>query len=327
VTESNPRGFASDNYAGIHPEVLAAISEVNHGHVKAYGDDPVTAETVDLMRSLLGDVEVYFVFNGTGANVTALQAMLRPWENVICAESAHINVDECGAPERILGSKLWDVPTADGKLTPESIRSAYLGKGDQHHVQPKAVSITQSTELGTLYSLDELAAIADVVHGLDMYLHVDGSRISNAAASLGVSLRATTTDVGIDALSFGGTKNGLLGAEAVVFFRPELAEQALFIRKQQMQLSSKMRFVSAQFRALLRHGAAFGQGRPGRSRCWNHQQGAGELRVRNPAGRRHPRTAGRLPVLRLERGHARGALDVLVGHHRGRHRPIRQACR
>lgn len=252
MTQTNARGFASDNYAGIHPEVLAAISDINTGHVPAYGDDPVTAQAVERLRELLGGhVEVYFVFNGTGANVTALQTMLRPWENVICAESAHINVDECGAPERILGSKLVDVPTPDGKLTPQMVRAVYLGKGDQHHVQPKAVSITQPTEFGTLYTLAELRALADTVHELDMYLHVDGSRISNAAASLGVSLRETTTDTGIDALSFGGTKNGLLGAEAVVFFRPELAEHAAFIRKQQMQLSSKMRFTSAQFLALL----------------------------------------------------------------------------
>ena len=249
---SDSRGFASDNYAGIHPDVLSAIASANTGHVPAYGDDAVTAAAVERFRTVLGaQAEVFFVFNGTGANVTALQALLRPWENVICAESAHINVDECGAPERILGSKLVDVPTPDGKLTSDLVRAAYLGSGDQHHVQPRVVSITQSTELGTLYSIDELRALSDTAHELNMYIHMDGARISNAAASLGVSLKATTADVGIDVLSFGGTKNGLLGGEAVVFFRPELAEQALFIRKQQMQLSSKMRFVAAQFLALL----------------------------------------------------------------------------
>ncbi|MEO8328562.1 MAG: low specificity L-threonine aldolase [Candidatus Nanopelagicales bacterium] len=252
IPSSDSRGFASDNYAGIHPDVLEAIGNANAGHVPAYGDDIVTAAAVERFRSLLGEhVEVYFVFNGTGANVTALQALLRPWENVICAESAHINVDECGAPERLLGSKLVDLPTPEGKLTPELIRAAYLGTGDQHHVQPKVVSITQSTELGTLYAIDELRALVDVAHELNMYVHMDGARISNAAASLGVSLRAVTADVGIDVLSFGGTKNGLLGGEAVVFFRPELAQQAHFIRKQHMQLASKMRFVAAQFLALL----------------------------------------------------------------------------
>ncbi len=252
MLNANGRGFASDNYAGVHPEVLAAISEANVGHVPAYGDDPVTAAAVEQFRAALGEqVEVFFVFNGTGANVTGLQALLRPWQNVICAESAHISVDECGAPERILGSKLADVATPDGKLTPEIVRAEYLGKGDQHHVQPKVVSITQSTELGTRYSLEEAAALADTAHELDMFLHMDGARISNAAAALGVSLRETTAEVGVDVLSFGGTKNGLLGGEAVVFFRPELADQALFIRKQQMQLASKMRFVAAQFLALL----------------------------------------------------------------------------
>ena len=252
VSNPNQRGFASDNYAGIHPEVLAAIGEANVGHVPAYGDDPVTAAAVERFRAELGaQVEVFFVFNGTGANVTALQALVSPWQNVICAQTAHINVDECGAPERILGSKLADVSTPDGKLTPDLVRSEYLGKGDQHHVQPKVVSITQSTELGTRYSVEEVAALADTTHGLDMFLHMDGARIANAAAALGVSLRETTADVGVDVLSFGGTKNGLLGGEAVVFFRPELAEHALFIRKQQMQLASKMRFVAAQFLALL----------------------------------------------------------------------------
>ena len=248
---SPPRGFASDNYAGVHPDVLAKLAEVNAGHVVSYGDDPYTAEAVERFRSLLGDqVEVYFVFNGTAANVTALQSLLRPWQNVICSQNAHINWDECGAPERFLGSKLWDIPTPDGKLTPAMIRSAYIGRGDVHHVQPKVVAITQSTELGTLYSIDEVKAIADTAHELDMYLHMDGARICNAAVSLGVELRETTADAGVDVLSFGGTKNGLMGGEAVVYFRPELARDTPFIRKQGMQLSSKMRFISAQFLAL-----------------------------------------------------------------------------
>ena len=245
------RGFASDNYAGVHPDVLAKIAEVNVGHVVSYGDDPVTAEAVDKFRQLLGEqVEVFFVFNGTGANVTALQSMLRTWQNVICTETAHINWDEAGAPERLLGSKLVDVKTPDGKLTPDLIRANFIGRGDVHHVQPTVVSITQSTELGTLYTTDEVQAIADTTHELGMYLHMDGARICNAAASLGVELRATTADVGVDALSFGGTKNGMMGGEAVVIFDPELAENTPFIRKQQMQLASKMRFISAQFLAL-----------------------------------------------------------------------------
>lgn len=246
------RGFASDNYAGAHPEVIAAVAAANEGHMPAYGNDPVTTRARDLMRQHLGSsVETFFVFNGTGANIVALQTLLRPWENVICASTAHINVDECGAPERLMGSKLHDVATEDGKLTPELVRSAYVGRGDVHHTQPRVVSITQSTELGTRYSLDELGAICDTAHSLDMHVHLDGARISNAAAGLGVGLRETTFGCGIDVLSFGGTKNGLLGAEAVVFRDAELAVQAGFVQKSSMQLPSKMRFMSAQFVALL----------------------------------------------------------------------------
>jgi threonine aldolase len=245
------RGFASDNYAGVHPNVLAKLAEVNVGHMVSYGDDPITAQAVEKFRELLGEqVEVFFVFNGTGANVASLQSLLRPWQNVICTYNAHINWDEAGAPERILGSKLVDVRTPDGKLTPSLIRENFIGRGDVHHVQPTVVSITQSTELGTLYSLDEVRAIADLTHELGMYLHMDGARICNAAAALSSDLRATTADVGVDVLSFGGTKNGLMGGEAVVVFRPELAENTPFIRKQQMQLASKMRFISGQFLAL-----------------------------------------------------------------------------
>jgi threonine aldolase len=245
------RGFASDNHAGVHPDVLAAIAEANVGHAPAYGADELTARAHERFREVLGDeVEAFFVFNGTGANVIGLQPMLNRWESVICASTAHINVDECAAPERLLGTKLIDLPTEDGKLTPDQVRAAINGVGDEHRTQAKVVSVTQSTELGTVYTPDELASLADTAHGLDMFLHVDGSRISNAAASLGIDLRATTGAVGVDVLSFGGTKNGLLGAEAVVFFRPELAAHAKFVRKQQMQLASKMRFLAAQFLAL-----------------------------------------------------------------------------
>jgi len=246
------RGFASDNYAGAHPDVLAAMAEVNVGHVTSYGADPTTATAVERFREVLGEqVEVFFVFNGTGANIVGLQGLLHTWESVVCARTAHINVDECGAPERHLGSKVIDLSTSDGKLTTELVRSVYTGIGDEHRSQPRVVSITQSTEVGTIYTPAEVRELADTAHSLDMYLHMDGARISNAAAGLGVELRETTGDCGVDVLSFGGTKNGLVGAEAVVFFRPELAQNELFIRKQQMQLASKMRFISAQFIALL----------------------------------------------------------------------------
>jgi len=246
------RGFASDNYAGAHPDVLAAIAEANVGHVSSYGYDPTTAAAVERFREVLGEqVEVFFVFNGTGANVVGLSPLLRSWEAVVCTRTAHIHVDECAAPEKHLGSKLLDLETPDGKLTPDLVRSTYISIGDEHRVQPRVVSITQSTELGTAYTPDEIRALADTAHALDMHLHMDGARISNAAAGLGVELRETTGDCGVDVLSFGGTKNGLVGGEAVVFFRPELARDALYVRKQQMQLASKMRFISAQFLALL----------------------------------------------------------------------------
>ena len=242
--------FASDNYAGVHPAALQAIAAANEGWAPAYGDDPWTAALRSQLRELLGDVEPYPVFNGTGGNVTVLSAVLRPYEAVICPETAHINVDECGAPERIAGAKLVDVPTPDGKLTPELLRSRLTGFGDQHHVQARVVSISQSTELGTVYSPDETAALAETAHLAGLYLHVDGARLVNAAEGLGVSLRAITTDAGADLLTLGGTKSGLLGAEAAVFLRPDLAAGYLYARKQGMQLASKMRFISAQLLSL-----------------------------------------------------------------------------
>ena len=246
------RGFASDNYAPVHPEILAAIDEANHGHQVSYGDDPWTARAVDLFRHHLGaTAEPYVVFNGTGANVVALQTLMRPWDAVICSATAHINVDEGGAPERLLGSKLVDIPTPDGKLTPDLVRAAVTRTGDQHAVQPRVVSVTQSTELGTTYDVDELRALAGTAHELGLFLHVDGARLCNAAASLGVSLRETTTDVGVDVLSFGGTKNGALGAEAVVFLTPGLTAAVPWVRKSSMQLASKHRYLAAQFVALL----------------------------------------------------------------------------
>lgn len=246
------KGFASDNYAGAHPEVLAAIAEANDGHAVAYGGDPWTARAEALLREHFGEqAQSFLVFNGSAANVLSLRALCRPWESVICAAQAHVNVDEGGAPERIAGVKLQDVPTRDAKLTPEHVMPLLVRAGDEHAVQPRVVSVTQSTELGTRYSPGELRALADVAHERGLALHVDGSRLANAAAGLGVPLRALTTDVGVDVVSFGGTKNGLLLGEAVVFLDPDLAEGFKHLRKQTLQLASKGRFIAAQFVALL----------------------------------------------------------------------------
>jgi threonine aldolase len=246
------RGFASDNYAGAHPEVLAAIAEANGGHQVSYGEDAYTARLAEVMREKFGEqAEVFPVFNGTGANVTALTSMLPRWGAVVSASTAHINTDEGGAPERMTGLKLLTVDTPDGKLTPALIDQQAWGWGDEHRAQPLAVSITNSTELGTLYSVEEIRAIADHAHERGMKLHLDGARISNAAAALGVPLRDFTTDAGVDILSFGGTKNGLLYGEAVVVLNPDASDGLIYLRKLTMQLASKMRFVSAQLIALL----------------------------------------------------------------------------
>lgn len=246
------RGFGSDNQAGVHPEVLAAVVAANGGHQVGYGDDVYTAGLQDAVRAHFGEqASAYPVFNGTGANVVALQAMTERWEAVICASSAHINVDECGAPERMGGLKLMTVPAPLGKLTPAAIDTQAWGFGDEHHAQPKVVSVTQSTELGTVYTPDELAAITEQAHGRGMLVHLDGARLANAAASLGVSLRAITSDVGVDVVSFGGTKNGAMGAECVVVLAPDAVRGMKYLRKSSMQLTSKMRFVSAQLLALL----------------------------------------------------------------------------
>jgi threonine aldolase len=246
------RSFASDNNAGVHPEILKAIAMVNQGHVVGYGADPYTAIMVNTFREHFGaDVEVFPVFNGTGANCLSLQALTKSYHAVLCAASAHIYTDECGAPEKFTGCKLIPIPTSDGKLTVELVRHAYHGIGDEHHVQPKVISITQATEMGTVYRPEEIRALAQFAREHDLYLHLDGARIANAAASLAQNLRQATRDLGVDVLSFGGTKNGILGGEAVVFFRPEMAEDFLYLRKQAMQLASKMRFISAQLGALL----------------------------------------------------------------------------
>jgi len=246
------RGFASDNYAGVHPEVLTAISEANGGHQIAYGEDVYTARLQQVVKQHFGEsAEAFPVFNGTGANVTALTSVLPRWGAVVATSTAHIHTDENGAPERISGLKLLTVPTPDGKLTPDLIDEEAWGWGDEHRAQPLAVSITQTTELGTLYTVDEVRAIADHAHERGMALHMDGARVSNAAAALGVGFREFTTDAGVDILSFGGTKNGLLYGEAVVVLNPEVSDGLIFLRKLNMQLASKMRFVSAQLIALL----------------------------------------------------------------------------
>ncbi len=252
MTATGSRGFASDNYAAIHPTVLAAIGAANEGHQVAYGDDHVTAALADAVRTHFGPRAVaYPVFNGTGANVVALQAMTDRWEAVVCATTAHVNVDEGGAPEHVGGVKLWPIPTPDGKLTPDLLDQQAWGFGDVHRAQPAAVTITQSTELGTVYRRDELAALVDHAHGLGLRVHVDGARIANAAAALDLPLAALTTDLGVDVLSFGGTKNGAMLAEAIVVLNPDAAPGVAYLRKTSMQLASKMRFVSAQVLALL----------------------------------------------------------------------------
>ena len=248
---AHPRGFASDNYAGTHPEVLEAVAAANVGHAPAYGADVWTARFAAIARELFGsDTETFPVFNGTGANVLSLQAALPRWGAVVCAKSAHINVDEGGAPEKVAGLKLLAIPTADGKLTPELVDAEAWGWGDEHRAQPLAISISQSTEFGTVYSPDEIRALADHAHAHGMVLHMDGSRLGNAAAHLGTSLAAITSEVGVDVLSLGGTKNGLLGAEAVLALNPQAVPGLKYLRKMNMQLGSKMRFVSAQLAAL-----------------------------------------------------------------------------
>lgn len=249
---ADPRGFASDNRSGVHPEVLEAVARANEGHAASYGEDDWTGRADTVFRLHFGDDAMAFgVFNGTAANVLAIDALTRPHEAVICAEGAHIAVDECGAPERYAGVKLLPVPTEHGKVSPEDLSRWEARRGDQHHNQPRLVSIAQATEVGTVYRVEEVAALAEAAHALGMLLHVDGARIANAAASLDVTLRELTTDAGVDALSFGATKNGGLMGDAVVFLRPGIAEGFDYVRKQGMQLASKSRFLSAQLKAQL----------------------------------------------------------------------------
>jgi threonine aldolase len=246
------RHFASDNYAGVHPEVLQAIAEANQGHAPSYGHDRWTERTASIFREHFGPAaRAFLVFNGTAANVLAIQAATRPYHAVICSEGAHIQVDECGAPERFTGCKLVLCPAPDGKLCPGDIISCLTGIGDEHRVQPRVVSISQATELGTVYTAAEVRALAEVAHANGLLLHMDGARVANAAVSLAATFRDFTTDAGVDILSFGGTKNGLMGAEAVVFLSGDEPADFRFLRKQGMQLASKMRFLAAQFAALL----------------------------------------------------------------------------
>lgn len=246
------RSFASDNNAGVHPEVIEAIRAANEGHVIAYGDDDLTARAIKLFKKHFGkDVEVYFVFGGTGANTLGIKAITKPYQAIVCAETAHINVDECGAPEKFTGCKLISLATPDGKLRLEQLEPLLHVFGNEHHVQPRVISISQATEMGTVYTRQELKALANFAHANNMLLHVDGARLANAAASLNANLKEITSDAGVDVLSFGGTKNGMVYGEAVVFFDPKMAHDFKYIRKQGMHLPSKMRFISAQFETLL----------------------------------------------------------------------------
>jgi threonine aldolase len=246
------RSFASDNNAGVHPQIMEALAAANDGHVIAYGDDPYTARAIKLFRKELGrDAEVYFVFGGTGANVLGLKAATASHQAIICAETAHINVDECGAPEKFTGCKLIGIRTTDGKINADQIKPLLHEVGFEHHVQPRVISVSQATEMGTVYTPRELRTLANFAHDNGLLLHVDGARIANAAASLKVKLKAITRDAGVDILSFGGAKNGMMYGEAVVFFDQTLARDFKYTRKQGTHLPSKMRFISAQFEALL----------------------------------------------------------------------------
>lgn len=246
------KSFASDNYSGIHPEILQSIIKANEQHVGSYGNDPYTEKAIHLFKKEFGaQAEVFFVYNGTGANVSALSALTKSFHSILAPELAHINVDESTAPEKFLGCKIIGIPAPDGKLTPQAIEEKIIRINDQHHPQAKVISISQSTEYGTVYTVDEIKAIKALATQYGLYLHMDGARISNAAVALGKSFKEFTSDVGVDVISFGGTKNGLLAGEAVVFLQPHLAQDFKFIRKQSMQLNSKMRFISAQFVAQL----------------------------------------------------------------------------
>ena len=288
---NNQRGFASDNYAGIHPAVLEAIGKVNHGHQVAYGEDSETERFDSVVKELFGpNAKGFPVFNGTGANVIALQAATKRWEAVVCVESAHIHVDEGGAPEKMGGLKLWTVPSPNGKLTVELAKSQLFDLGVVHRAQPAVISITQTTEMGTLYQPQEIKALADLAHEHGLLLHLDGARLSNAAAALGLSFADFTTKVGVDLVSLGGTKIGALAAEAVIVTDTstargkQLADALPFLRKTSMQLASKMRFVSCQLNALFENGAAvaIANGRHANAMAAQLYEGITEIAKSNP---------------------------------------------
>jgi threonine aldolase len=247
------RSFASDNNSGVHPLVWEALRKADDGHAVGYGDDPWTNEALSLLKQTFGsETESFVVLNGTGGNILSLQLATRPFHSIICSDTAHILVDECGAPVKATGCPIFSLPTPDGKLTPALIRQKLHGFGDQHHSQPGVVYISQCTELGTVYTPEEVSAISDLAHQLGLYVHMDGARLANAAAALGCSLKALTSDCGVDILSFGGTKNGLMMGECVVVFHPDLQASAVFVRKQSAQLASKMRYLSAQLSCYLK---------------------------------------------------------------------------
>lgn len=244
--------FASDNYSGVHPLVMEALIKANSGHAASYGADEYTADAIEKFKALFGkDTSVFFVYNGTGANVLGLQMLTQSFHSVLCAELAHINVDESTAPEKFLGCKLIPVPAPNGKMTPQTIEQKIQRLNDQHHPQVRAISLSQSTEYATVYTVEELEAIAAIAQKYDLFFHMDGSRISNASVSLQADFARFTRDVGVDVLSFGGTKNGMMFGEAVIVFDPEISKYFKYFRKQGMQLHSKMRFIGAQFSALL----------------------------------------------------------------------------
>lgn len=246
------KAFASDNYSGVHPEIMEALVRANVDHMGSYGNDEITARTKKLFEKIFGDgIEVLFVYNGTGANVVGLSALTRSFNAIICSDLAHINVDESTAPEKFLGCKLIDVPTQDGKITPQQVEQKVIRVGDQHHPQANVISISQTTEYATVYSIEEIKALSSIAKKHKLYLHMDGSRISNAAVGLNKDFKSFTRDAGVDVLSFGGTKNGMMFGEAVVIFNQDLAKDIYYLRKQGMQLHSKMRFISAQFEGLL----------------------------------------------------------------------------
>lgn len=244
------KGFASDNNSGVHPAIFEAMQAANTGHVVGYGDDPYTQKAIEIFKEKFGaNTKVFFVFNGTGANVLSLSTVTHSFHSVICAETAHIQEDECGAPEKFTGCKLIPVEPVNGKITPEAIQVHLKGFDFEHHSQPRVISISQVTEMGTVYQPEEIKVLAELAHKNNMLLHMDGARIANAAISLNMDFKEFTIDCGVDILSFGGTKNGMMMGEAVLFFNPEVTVNTKYIRKQSMQLYSKMRFVGAQFTA------------------------------------------------------------------------------